>query len=65
VSNSQQPDLMKAIMKFLSAHMGKTIQVLPEEEFDPMLDRERFVEVGAWDAANRISMFDYVKGFEA
>jgi hypothetical protein len=61
VQNSQNPALMKAIMKFLAVNIGKTLKVWPEETFDSKVDDE-FVEIGG-DGDNSIPLNDYTRDF--
>jgi hypothetical protein len=38
LSNSQDPIMMKVIMKFLAQHMGKLLEVFDEEAIDEIID---------------------------
>jgi hypothetical protein len=60
--NSEKPALSKAVMKFLAQHIGKNLQVIPEEDLEAMTD-ETFVEIGD-DPALGILFSDYVERFK-
>ncbi|QVL31003.1 hypothetical protein KIH39_19415 [Telmatocola sphagniphila] len=61
VRNSENPLLMKAVMKFLAEHLGKTVSILPEEEYDSILD-ETFIDIGG-DGPPGISLEAYIEDF--
>lgn len=61
VCNSENRPLMKAVMKMLAQHLGKTVCVMSEEEYDSISD-ETFIRIGG-DALPGISLEDYIKDF--
>jgi hypothetical protein len=60
--NSENLTLSKAIMKFLGQHIGKDLQVVPEEDLEAMVD-ESFMEIGN-DPAMGIQLSAYIANFK-
>ena len=60
--NSQNPILTKAIMKFFAQHIGKSIEIINEEEIDEIASDD-FVEIGN-DPALGIVFSEYIDQFE-
>ena len=63
--NSENSKLCKVVMKFLGEHLGQSIDVLAEEEFDEVDADESspYMEVGASDPGNGMTTEDYLKDF--